>query len=642
MGAALTGCGGFHQCILLARIQQSNFSLTFPDGQQANQRRDACRDANFIDVAFGYWPSSHARPALESPRSLLPSSRGCQYDSHRSSACQPAAGTRWPGHPAAAQTTAPHTGIQLLHTLLLLALCTVTSLPSVDTVVVCPARFQETLMPWLEYRESQGHRIAVIPGRGSAEEIRRAIAARAAGGKLRFVLIVGDATASPAVDALDRTVPTFTVPAQVNVLWGSEPEIGTDNRYGDLDGDGVPELAVGRIPADSPAELRGILGRVIAYETSREFGPWRRRVSFIAGVGGFGALADTAVELTAGALIRGTVPAAYGTTMTYASWRSVYCPDPLQFRATTLARLNEGCFFWVYMGHGRRQGLDQLPFAGLRRSIFDRRDVPRLRCRADRRPIVAMMACYAGAFDAQEDCLAEEMLRHAGGPVAVLAASRVTMPYGMAVLGSGLLHEVFERHAATLGEAVLKAKQSMFAVEPPAGASRNVLDLLAKTLTPGPVDLAAERTEHVRMFNLIGDPLLRLHYPQTVQINVPASSLGGTKLVVRGTCPVDGQATVELLMPNGRHLRATSPGRHGGPQSRQDLAAWQAVYRRANDPRLSTATCRVEKGRFATRLSVPSGAKGACCVRVYVAGADEFALGAVSLKVQRGETLTLR
>jgi hypothetical protein len=527
-------------------------------------------------------------------------------------------------------------------TALLLTLLTVASPAPVDTVVVCPVAFREALTPWLEYRTYQGHRIGVVPSAGSAEEIRRAIVAQAAGGKLRFVLIAGDTASPRVIDGIGRTVPTFAVPAQVNVAWGSEPEIGTDNGYGDLDGNGVPELAVGRIPADSPAELRAVLDRTVAYETSHEFGPWRRRVSFVAGVGGFGAMADTAVELTSGALIRSAIPAAYGTTMTYASWRSIYCPSPLQFRTTTLARLNEGCFFWVYMGHARRGGLDPLPFDGFRRSILDRRDVTRLRCQTGRRPIVSLMACYAGAFDADEDCLAEVMLRHEGGPVAVLAASRVTMPYGMAVLGAGLLREVFQQRTATLGEAVLGAKRAMVDEAQLPGAPRSLLDLLAKTLSPGPVDLAAERIEHVRMFNLIGDPLLRLRYPQAVQINVPAFALGGTEIVASGTCPVDGQATVELIVPHGRQQRTKLPARRGGDRSRQALAAWQATYQRANDPRLSMASCRVEQGRFTTRLPVPSGTEGTCHVRVFVTGADDFALGSAPLKVQRGETLTRR
>jgi len=33
-------------------------------------------------------------------------------------------------------------------------------------------------------------------------------------------------------------------------------------------------------------------------------------------------------------------------------------------------------------------------------------------------------------------------------------------------------------------------------------------------VSPPPVDLAGERREHVLMYHLLGDPLLRLNYPQ--------------------------------------------------------------------------------------------------------------------------------
>jgi hypothetical protein len=42
---------------------------------------------------------------------------------------------------------------------------------------------------------------------------------------------------------------------------------------------------------------------------------------------------------------------------------------------------------------------------------------------------------------------------------------------------------------------------------------RTTLDGMAEILSPAPVDLATERREHVLMYQLIGDPLLRLHRP---------------------------------------------------------------------------------------------------------------------------------
>ena len=85
------------------------------------------------------------------------------------------------------------------------------------------------------------------------------------------------------------TVPTWEVPAKVVARFGSEPTIASDNGYADLDGDALPDLAVGRLTADTPAELAGMVGKILAYERSVDFGPWRRNVNLMAGLGGFGA-----------------------------------------------------------------------------------------------------------------------------------------------------------------------------------------------------------------------------------------------------------------------------------------------------------------------------------------------------------------
>ena len=144
----------------------------------------------------------------------------------------------------------------------------------------------------------------------------------------------------------------------MNVQYGSDPEIATDNWYADLDDDRVPELAVGRLPCDSAAELSCLVQRIIDYETSRDFGPWRRQVHFVAGLGGFGAMADAVLEAAAKSLIGDGIPSAYATTMTYGSWQSPYCPDPRQFQQVTIERFNEGSLFWVYMGHGELRAVD--------------------------------------------------------------------------------------------------------------------------------------------------------------------------------------------------------------------------------------------------------------------------------------------
>ena len=129
---------------------------------------------------------------------------------------------------------------------------------------------------------------------------------------------------------------------------------------------------LGRIPADSPAELSRIVAKILAYERSTDFGPWRQRVNLIAGVGGFSPLLDTVIETATSKLLTSGIPATYDTRMTYGSWRSPYCPDPRLFHAMTVERHNEGCLFWVYIGHGQATELDQVSIPGERFHILGR------------------------------------------------------------------------------------------------------------------------------------------------------------------------------------------------------------------------------------------------------------------------------
>ena len=247
-----------------------------------------------------------------------------------------------------------------------------------------------------------------------------------------------------------RCVPTFYAKAKVNVAWGSEPYLATDNWYADLDDDQTPDVAIGRLAATTPAELAVIVEKILAYEQCNDFGPWRRQVNLVAGVGNFGPVSDYVLESAARYFVSHEIPDDYATSITYASWRSPYCPDPRQFPGTILERLNEGSLFWVYIGHGHHMGLDQVQTPGGIYPLLKSADPRMIRCR-HAALIAVFLACYIGAFDASDDCLADQLVRTPGGPVAVLAGSRVTMPYAMTVMSSELMHACFQRHAPRWG-----------------------------------------------------------------------------------------------------------------------------------------------------------------------------------------------
>jgi hypothetical protein len=161
------------------------------------------------------------------------------------------------------------------------------------------------------------------------------------------------------------------------------------------------------------------------------------------------------------------------------------------------------------------------------RPILSVTDVPQLRCGANS-PLAVLIACYTGAIDARDDSLGEELVLAEGGPVAAIAATRVTMPYGNTVFGCELLRAAVGKRESTLGEVWLRAQRETLADSPAEDSLRTSLDSLARGVSPPPVELAAERREHVLLYQLLGDPLLRLNYPPKPAARIAASV--GTQL----------------------------------------------------------------------------------------------------------------
>lgn len=553
-----------------------------------------------------------------------------------------------------------------------------------DVLIVTRPIFSESLAEWIAYRESQGWTVHTLLTQPSAperpfvapEQVRKQIRSLAAAYPISALLIVGDGAPESNDDAAYRAVlPAPRIDAAVIERFGPENHIASDAWYGDLDDDGVPDLAVGRIPARCPSDMIEATKKIIRYETETQAGEWQSQIRLIAGVGGFSPIVDTVIQRSVRSMLADLLPAAMRLTLTQADWKSLYCPDPKLFRFLTLDQINAGPLFWIYMGHGSCEELDRLQTpTGLYR-IMERGDAERIDVR-DSAPILLFFACYAGAYDAREPAIAEALFRRPNGPVAVLASSRTAMPYAMAVFGSELLSETFYGPTATLGAAVLGAKRRMAiegadeyqqndppktaeqtepvpatllaippSVEPAAlNASeekrldvRRRLDAMARLFDPAADSLFDERRDHIHLFNLFGDPLLRVRLPEWFEIDAPPTVRASESFTVTAeSVGADGTVRVELALPLTRQALRIEP-RQKFSLTDEDRVQYQKTYEAANQPVLATAEGVVKDGRFSVELPVPESLVGRYVVRAVLTGEKTLRLASRPIRVQKAE-----
>ncbi|WP_164102450.1 C25 family cysteine peptidase [Candidatus Laterigemmans baculatus] len=495
-----------------------------------------------------------------------------------------------------------------------------------DCFVVCPPLFRQSLAPWIEHRTRDGLNIKVLASGATAAEVLQNLREAGLGPEAKYVVLVGDCriVAADHADA-SREVPTHYRLPGPSARYGTTPTLAGDAPYGDLDGDGIPEIAVGRLPVRTPEQLSGLVERVIRYEQSSDFGPWRDTVQLTAGTGGFGMLADAAIESATRAVLTSSLPASVRTAITYAAPASPFNPGSRDFFPSVLRRYREGGLFWVYMGHGNVTELDRVPGPNGPRPVLDSEDVELLERPAEGAPIALMLACYTGAFDASEDALAERMLLAEGGPIAVLAGSRVTMPYGNAIAAQGLIQAVYHERLERLGDAWLYAQRELAseAAEVEGLAERRrLLDLLAGMLSPSADALSPERREHVHLYNLLGDPALRLRHPGELSVSAPRGIAPGETLTVRGVAPHRGKLTVSICpLPGGGPIDAEAPR--------------VERYEQANCLQVAeTEITSQAAGPFEVAFVVPPSASGPMRIVARLEGGDGWSVGSAPLLVR--------
>jgi hypothetical protein len=220
--------------------------------------------------------------------------------------------------------------------------------------------------------------------------------------------------------------------------------------------DGVPEMAIGRIPVETVDQLEAYIDKIIAYEASGD-GGWTEEVLWVTDdpdpTGNYPADGD---------FLAGTVPDAYQVNRVYLDEMSAQ-----EAYEAIVEHLNSGVSLVTYLGHA---GLTQLTHEG----IFKSRDVPQLN-NAERLPFALLMSCHVGNFALPGyPSLAEDLVLHGeGGAAAVWSPVGISYNPQRAVVAEAFLRVFFEHRKEVLGDAVLEA---LAAVAGTAAGQREILD----------------------------------------------------------------------------------------------------------------------------------------------------------------------
>ena len=345
----------------------------------------------------------------------------------------------------------------------------------VDYLIVAPRALAEAAQALADYRAEQGLRTGVAvfedvcdllaDGECTLEAVRRllALAADTWAEPPWMAVLAGSGHG----DFLGRSgVKTSHLPPlRVQTRDGL---CAADGLLADVDNDGQPDLALGRLPAQTPEDLAVMIAKIQAYET--QFGAdWQNELVLVADATDSGNDFRPATDRLA-ALV--AAPYAVADRLEVDELGQ----EPVGARLRDW--LEAGAGFIHFTGHG---GVENLG-AG---HLLTVPEVAALES-AGRPPVLVALSCLAARFDeAGADSLGEALLRQAGGgAVAVLGPSGLSRNDPAAELGEAFYRAVLQERIGTLGLAFQRAR--------------------------GSVDGSAFSQETFAIYNLLGDPALRI------------------------------------------------------------------------------------------------------------------------------------
>ena len=320
-----------------------------------------------------------------------------------------------------------------------------------DYLLIAPRGFLPAAEPLLARRESQGlttmavafEEIAEVFGQGQpkAEAIRDFLAYAYHSWSRpspRYVVLLGDASYDPRHFLTTSWVsPLPALWAKTSYLWtASDPALAAVNGT-----DAIPDLAIGRLPAQTPAEAEALVSKLLAWEDSGQ------------DLGGKAVLVaddpDTAGDFEADV---------EDIQQSFLSGRTTQLLRLRELGASTrpaiLNAFDDGASLVSYVGHGGAA-------VWASENVLNSWDMPSLQAQSQQ-PLVLTMNCLSGYFVAPNfDSLSEALLKAEGrGAVAALSPSGLSLDGPAHRYHRAVVAEITGGGHERLGDAILAAQKA--------------------------------------------------------------------------------------------------------------------------------------------------------------------------------------
>lgn len=434
-------------------------------------------------------------------------------------------------------------------------------------VAVGPATLVEKIAPLAEYRRSEGFNVHVVAG-----TVEVALALRP-----DFLLLVGDEERG-VEDAPWRTPAVLR--RQYRWSRRQDVEFASDAVRGDVDGDLIPDIPVGRIPFRTAGEVAAAVERILLFER-RPVRPEDLRILAWAGASGFGGAADRmATGLLTGTVRRHT-PAWLGRFLLSAQPGHPLCGWPPEQMDVFNREYRRGGLLAAVISHASHRAVYVMEYEG-KGMRYGVRQAEGAMGSGPPGPPLVILACLAGRFDRDRACLAEDLLSLPGGPVAVIAASAESHPLTNFYTGRALL-SALDGGGRRLGAVWLGAQRAA------AGAEDFLVERMLKMVEgsiEGELDTGKLKRDQALMYVLMGDPATKLKFPAPLSVAVEKLEDGWKWTVTKP----EGARTLSAWIRSPRpRVRATfeAPTEPGRARERFEQASRDEAYR---------AICRKEVG----------------------------------------------